>query len=481
MSIKSQALSGTKWTTLSTLLTIALQLIQVYVLTKLLSKHDFGLMAIATIIIGFSQVFIDMGVSNLLIYKQKLSIEQLSSLYWINIISSFIVFLIIIFIAPLVASFYNEVEVKLILYYLSVVFIIQSFGQQFKMLLQKELCFKTLANIEIFTKFINFVLSIAFAFLDYGVYSLVYAILITTCISTMLLIKFGLKINKPKFYFKFYEIKEFISFGAYQTGDSVINYFNSQADSLLIGKLLGTEALGIYNIAKQVIQRPFQAINPIITRVSLPIMAKVQTEKQRLKDIYIKTINYLCSLNFPIYFVIFLFSSEITIFIFGEKWVDAVPIVKILALWGAFYSIGNPVGSLLVSRGKVKWSFIWNVILSLYILFSIYLGSFWGLEGVSWSLLFVSLSLIIPNWRFLVKPLCGADFLEYHISILIPFFISSTAFVIGFILLDIIGLYYIKYFTPIILLLILNYYFNNDFFTLILEALGIINKFKITE
>jgi len=214
-------------------------------------------------------------------------------------------------------------------------------------------------------------------------------------------------------------------------GERTINYFSSEIDTLLIGKLLDTQALGLYSVAKQLTTRPFDIINPIVTRVTFPVMAKVQDNIERVKDIYLKTINYLSSINFPIAAVIFILAEEITQLFLGEKWLAAVPIIKILAIWAAIRSTSSPVGTLLMAVGKFRLAFYWNLGLFFYVPLGIAIGSYFGVIGVSWSLIIVMSTLIIPNWYFLVHPSCHARFAEYHKQILYPFLISALTIIIA--------------------------------------------------
>ncbi len=175
---------------------------------------------------------------------------------------------------------------------------IQPFGQQFMVLWQKELRFKEIARIDIINKFITLIVTVWFAYAGYGVYSLVYGAIAGSIVQTAQFIELGFKKHKPRLIFKLSDIKEFLNFGAYQMGERTINYFNYQLDTILIGKLLGMEALGIYNIAKSLIMKPAMVFNPIITKVTFPAMAKIQDDIVRLKEVYLKTINYLSSVNF---------------------------------------------------------------------------------------------------------------------------------------------------------------------------------------
>ena len=468
MSLKQEAITGLKWTSMSTVIVAILQLTQLAILARFLDPSAFGLMALVMVVIGFSQAFLDMGISNAIIHKQKITHGQLSTLYWVNVLAGFILFVIIASVAPFVSEFYKEPELTNLILIVSLTFLIQPFGQQFMILWQKEMRFSEMAKIDIINKFISLLVSVYLAYKGYGVYALVYGTLAGIISQTIQFMYMGLKEHKPSFEFKLSEVKEFMSFGLYQMGEKTINYFNSQIDVILIGKLLGVEALGVYTVAKQIIMRPAQIINPIITKVTFPVMAKLQDDIPRLKNIYLKTINYLSSVNFPIYVFIFIFAHEVVLIMFGEKWLEAVYIMQILSIWGAMRSTASPIGSLLLARGKAKLGFWWNLGLFFYVPVGIYAGSYWGLEGISWSLVFLSFPLgMIANWYVLVRTLCGAKFIEYHKEIFIPFFIASVSGLVVYISIYFVEIVWLRLLigsiTGLILVAGLNYLMNKKF------------------
>lgn len=467
MSLKAKAISGVKWTTLSTVVTTILQLLQLAILARFLDPSAFGLMALVMVVIGFSQAFLDMGISNAIIHKQEITKNQLSTLYWVNILAGLLLFCIISIAAPFVASLYEQSELTELIMIVALTFIIQPFGQQFMILWQKEMRFSEIAKIDIVNKSISLIVSVYLAYKGYGVYALIYGTLAGVVSQTVQFMYKGLKEYRPSFVFKLGEIKEFLGFGAYQMGEKMINYFNFQIDTMLIGKLLGIEALGIYIVAKQIIMRPAQIINPIITKVTFPTMAKIQDDTVKLKNIYLKTINYLSSINFPIYAFIFIFAHDIVMIMFGEKYFEAIYIMQILAIWGAFRSTGNPVGSLLLAKGKANWGFWWNLGLLFYVPVGIYVGSYWGLEGVSLGLIWLQVSLVIPNWYFLVKPLCGAEFVEYHREIVIPALVAFGAGAVSFLAVIYVEQIALKFLVGsvvgVIVVLGLNYAINKKF------------------
>lgn len=468
MSLKNQTISGVKWTTLSTVIITVLSLVQVSIVTRFLNPSDFGLMALVMVVVGFSQNFLDMGISNAIIHKQSTTREQLSTLYWVNIFAGIILCVIINMIAPVVADIYQEPKLSKLISMVSITFVIQPFGQQFMVLWQKEMRFKELALAQIISKIFGVTTVIYFSIKGYGVMALVYGNIVGSISMAVQLIFRGYKEYRPLFIFKPRDIREYMSFGAYQMGEKTINYFNSQMDTILIGKLLGMESLGIYNIAKMIVIKPSMIINPIVTRVTFPAMAKIQNESKRLKLIYLKTINYLSSVTFPIYCFIFIFSTEIVSVMFGEKWIEAIPIMQILALWAALRGTGNPVGSLLLAKGKASWGFWWNFGMLFYFPFGIFAGSNWGLSGVSYSLLFMVFPVgIIANWYFLVRPLANIAFYEYHKEILRPLMISIISGIIVIISIMLIDEIFTRLLIGIILgtlsVILLNLKYNNTF------------------
>lgn len=467
MKLKAQAISGIRWTALENAISLLVSLASISILTRFLVPEDFGLMAIAMVVIGFSQAFVDMGFSNAILYRQDLTSRQLSTLYWLNLCAGLIVFAILLIGAQLVAGFYAEPSLQAVVMLASINFLILPLGQQFAVLMRKEFKFHLLSKIGIFGRLLTLLVAVLLAYYGFGVYALVISNLVGAAVTTILMIYFGLTYHRPALQMHVSEVKDFFSFGAYQMMEKMANYFNSNIDTIIIGRALGVGDLGIYNIAKQLTMRPAQMINPIVTRVALPLMAKMQNDIPQLKNIYLTSINYLCSVNFPIYFMIYFFANDITLLMLGEKWLHAVPTIQLLAIYCALRSIGNPVGSLLLARGRAKLAFLWNLALLAILPVSMFIGSFWGLHGIAMSLVIMSLALMLPNWLVLVQPLCGAAFVEYHRQIIKPAVIAWGGAVAAFHLVQAIdfawGRLLLGAWLCLAFLLVLNFCFNRQF------------------
>jgi len=435
MSVKLKAITGIKWTTFASVINSTIQLIQLGILARLLDPTDFGLMAVVLVVIGFSKMFIDMGISNAIIYKQKITHKQLSSLYWLNIIIGIFLFIILVLLAPTISTFYNNDKLISLIDLVAISFLVKPWGQQFMILLQKLLKFNAIAKTDIISRIISFIVIIILAYNNWGVYSLAFGTLIYATCTTIGYILYGYKIHKPKFYFSILEIKEFINFGLFQIGEKIINYFSLQLDTILIGKLIGFDNLGLYSIAKDLVNKPYQIINPIVTKVTFPIMSIFNQNKRKLKNIFLKTVNYLSLINFPVYSLLIIFAKPLVILMFGVDWIEVIPIVQILSLTFLLRSIGNPSGSLLLSHGKANWAFYWNFIVFIFYPLSIYIGSYWDIIGIAWGTFILQLFLFFPNWKFIVNKICNATFMEYINTIFNPIIFSLTSIIIPSILL----------------------------------------------
>lgn len=477
MELKKKAISGVKWVTVATVVNNGLQFLLITILARFLSKSDFGLMALVQVVVEFSSYFIDMGFSNIIIHKQDISHKQLSSLYWLNILAGLIIFAVIYLLSPLLASFYNEPGLKPLLNLVGLTFIIIPLGQQHKTLLQKELKFDVISKIDIISRFISIALAIYTGVKGYGVYALAIMVLSNSIVSTLMLLYVGLKSHKPSLTFSHSELKGIYSFGVFQLGERTLNYFSGQFDTIIIGKLLGTSALGLYTVAKNLVMKPQQIINPIVTRVAFPMMAKVQDDNDLLKKTYVSTINYLSSINFPVHLAIFILAGPLTTLLFGNNWDQAIVLVKILAVFAMLRSVFNPIGSLLLAKGRADLGFYWVIAFSIVTPPAIYLGGLWGLKGVCYAQVILMVVLFYPFYLMLVKKLINAKFWEYHFAVILPLLLSVAACILPFIFEPFLNNYIAKVIlvcsSGLLVYLLLSFRFNKDFINLMKSFISI--------
>lgn len=413
MSLKDKSISGVKWMSISKFVIVGVSIIKISVLTRFLEKSDFGLMAIINVVLGFMYLFMNMGFNIGIIHKLKISINEYSSLYFMNILLSLVVLFFVILAAPYIAQFYDDIRLIELIYISSSCVIISAIGKQFNTILQKKLKFKLIFFIDVISNLINLFVGISLAIYGFGVYALVYSLVASLIIENILYFSIGIKQNPIKFHLKLSEVKPFLKIGVYQVGGQIINFFNRDLDTILIGKLLGSEILGMYSLAKQLVFRPSSIINPIITTVASPALAIIQNSKEYLKTTYLKILNLITSLNFIVYTLLCIVAYPVVLVLYGENFIEIVPLVQLLCLYMFFRSIGNPIGSLVVATGRTDLEFYWNFISLLIMPIFIVIGAKYNFMGVALCLNLFMLLSIYPFYKIIIYRLLKINFQEY--------------------------------------------------------------------
>jgi len=413
MTLRKQAISGVKWTTVATATLAICTLLKISILTRFLAKADFGLMALIMFVMGFMDLFMDMGLTSAILHKQKITRKEYASLYWLNFGFSILIFLIILLLSPLISAFYDQPSLKDLIPLMAFGIILSGIGRQFKTILQKEIKFKIIAIVEICAAVLSLFVAIILAIKNYGVYSLVFAALVQYFTSNMLFFILGVNKQKLLFHFSYSESKPFLKIGIYQVGGQIINYFNRDLDVLIIGKFFGSELLGGYSLAKQLVYRPAQILNPILTKVASPVLAKMQGDKNLLKKNYLKLITLVTSVNVPIYIGIILFAPILVGILYGDGYDSIVILVRILSVYMIFRAVGNPIGSLVVATGRTDLEFKWNLFTFIIIPIAVFIGALFSITHVTIAITIAMALLLIPSWYFLVYKLTGANLKEY--------------------------------------------------------------------
>lgn len=227
------------------------------------------------------------------------------------------------------------------------------------------------------------------------------------------------------------DVRWFVSFGGSLVVNNMINHVNATIDLILGGRLLGANLLGLCSVPRNLMFQVQGMINPVFTRVGFPLIASIQEDRDRVRQVYLKTMNMTASVNAPIYMAFMAFPSEIVISLLGPNWEASAPLLRVLALWGLLRSFGNPVGSLLFGLGHVRLAAYWNGGVLLLTPPAVWLGAHWGATGMAWSIAGMMAVLFVPAWALLVRPSCGAGFIEYFKQIAIPSLCAGLSAVVA--------------------------------------------------
>lgn len=427
MTLRSQAAAGVRWTVASSTIIAISETLRTIVLARFLDPVDFGLMAMVGVIIGCAQMYMDMGISVAIIHRQDSTKDQLSSLYWLNILSGWFLFALVWFGTPLIVNFYGEPRLPHLLRTVGAVFLITPICSQFEILLQKELAFNLLSKCNICSSIGQTTVAILLAALGFGVWSMVYGLLAGSAIGVLFLLPIGLARFRPSFHFKRSDLKGYLSFGLYQIGERTAYYLSQRSDQMLIGSFMGAKALGYYSFAFNLAAQPLSRINPILTKVAFPIFSKVQGDCGKLRRGYMKLVGMLTTVNAPLLIGLAAVAPWAVPTIFGSKWSEAIILVQILSFVTLLRSINNPAGSLLYATGRVSLSFLWHIVTLILMVPTVYVSCRTGnVTSVAAALLLLQICLAVPLYIALIRPCLGKCAKDYALVILKPAAVAAT-------------------------------------------------------
>ena len=427
MTLRRQTFSAVRWTTLDSAGKALLRVASIAVLARILAPEDYGLMAIVSVILGLASMFADLGMNSAYVQRKDVTQEQRSSLYWLNVAMSACLAVLLVAISPLVATFYGDPRLSPLIMLSASTIVFIALGQQVKMSAEKELRFAGVVSLSLIASLIGFAVAILAALAGWGVYALVVSVIAGAALSSAFYWFFVADGWRPMWRLRKDDIQSFLGFGSATVGNNVASYLGRSADIFLGGRLLGASDLGLFSVPRTLVLELGGMVNAIVTRVGFPLIAKVQSDIDRVRSIYLKTMNMTAATNAPLYIGIAFFAPDIVTLVLGEGWEKSGELFRVLALWGGLRSTGNPVGSLLYGMGRAGLSLKWNMWLLLIVPPAVWLGSQNGAVGIAWALLLVQVVLFVPAWFFLVRPVCKAKLIDYSVAALRPFVLAALA------------------------------------------------------
>lgn len=382
--IKKQLFSGVFYTALAKYSGVVISLVISAILARLISPDDFGIVAIATVIIAFFSIFTDMGISPAIIQHKNLTEKDLSNIFsftiWLGLLLS-----ILFFGASWPISHYYDNKTLLILCQLlclNLFFAAANIVPNALFYKNKE--FKFIAIRSFGIQITCGILAVTAAFCG----AKLYALIITPILSSILIFVISIKRYplSPTMTLGFSSVKLILSYSLYQFLFNVINYFSRNLDKLLIGKHMGLEPLGYYEKSYRLMMLPLQNITQVITPVMHPVFSDYQNDLKQLAQSYEKIIRLLAFIGIPLSVLLYFTAYETMLIIFGEQWIPSVRIYQILTISVGVQVILSSSGSIFQAAGDTKSLFICGLFSSVLNVSGILLGIFyWGsLDAVAW-------------------------------------------------------------------------------------------------
>jgi O-antigen/teichoic acid export membrane protein len=291
---------------------------------------------------------------------------------------------ILFLIAPLMASFFGNIKLIDLIRIGGLCAPLGGISIVHRSIMQRQFLYGRLSLIEASSAFIGSAVGIILGLLGFGVWSLIWSVLIYSSISSFLSILFSNSIRGNFFDFK--SSTALWLFGLSAVIQRIIDYGSSNIDFIVVGKFFGEHALGIYSVAFMAITVPQLAFGAILVNVAISAFSRFQDDDQRLREAFIRLTKVVAGISIPFFVLIFLLAPEIMQTIgfikHSNKWIPAAPLIKILAPMGLIYCLNSYPSIVWIAKGKIKLRIIWALFSLVTMSGAVIIGAKFGVSGI---------------------------------------------------------------------------------------------------
>ncbi len=405
MGYKTPALKGITWMGFLRASTRLIAFVRLAVLARILSPAQFGAFGVATLVLSFLEVITETGINVFLIQNKEKSNDYISSAWIVSIVRGSLIALLLVLFAPLISSFFNSPESYNILLLIAPVPFIRGFINPSIINIQKNIEFHKEFYLRSILLLVDASVAIIAAFVTKSAVSMAYGLIVSAVIEVVL--SFILFKPWPKLTFEKDKMLHIFSRGWSVTLTGIFLYLSENLDNITVGRILGVGSLGIYQNAYKISTLTISEIAEVVNKVTFPVYSKFSDDKQRLSNAFKKVISSSSLVAIALGIFIFIFADLIVRIILGPDWASAVPIVKILSVYGVLRTIFGNVPPLLLSLGKQKYVagivFVRLFVLAIVI---VPLVSRFGMEGAAYAMVisvFAEIPLMIFSARRVLK------------------------------------------------------------------------------
>ena len=424
-SLKKDTLSAFIWSSIERFSVQFINLFLSITLARILLPSDFGIIGMLNIFLALSQSIIDCGFSNALIHKKDRTQTDYSTIFYVNIGLGIIIYLLLFVTSPYIAKFYNQPILSSIIKVAAINMIINSLVIVQRTKLTIELKFKTLATINTISVVLSGIIGLFLAYKGYGVWSLVYQTISLNLFS--LILTWYLSKWQPTFVFSRLSFNSLFKYGSKLLITSLYGPIFENLSTVIIGKLYTPSDLGYYTKSMSLAQFPALNASSIVSRVSFPVLSKIQDDDVRLKNAYRNLIKITYLALLPLMLFLVCFAEPIILFLLTDKWLLIIPYFQIICIAMLWYPICAYNINLLLVKGKVDIHLKLDIIKKITSLFVLIICSSISIKAICFGMVFTALfSWFITS--FYSGKLIGLSFKLQIKDILYILFICLVAF-----------------------------------------------------
>lgn len=416
-SLTQRSLTGIRWSAATQVVAQIAQYGAFVVLARVLTPGEYGTLASAMLVAGVLALVHEAGLGAAIIQRPELTRGHRAACLAANLAIGVILAVGVWVTAPLLAGFFRDPAVADVLRLLALGFPIAAAGVLPRALLERDLQFKSLGLVEAAAAVANGGLTIGLALAGFGVWAMVAGALAGTLLQAVAV--WAVARPDPGFTFSRAELRDLMGFGSNVLGSRLLGYAIGNIDYVIVGRLLGPAALGVYSLAYKLVTWPMLKVSHVVLRVAFPAFARLQADDAVFRRHYLKLVGTLALVAFPLLAGLAVVAPELLPLVFGPQWAGAVFATQVLCGVGALKALVCSIGTVFLGKGRpdieLKLNAFGVVKLSILLL----IGVRWGVEGVALAYLVSSLTGI-PVQQHFANKLIGLTWKDYLAAIAAP-------------------------------------------------------------
>ena len=380
MSLQKELKTGMIWSAIERFSGQGISFALSIIIARILMPSDYGLIAMMSIFIGLSQNLVDSGFVDALVQKKNKTEQDYNTTFFFNIALGIFIYLILFLVAPLIADFYNEPQLELLVRVFGILPFVTSLGLVLRAQMFIEFKFKALAITGLLSVIVSGGVGVWMAYNGYGVWALVLQTILNALCNALFM---WLEMRWiPRFQISLASFKSLWCFGSKILFTAMINTMYVNMYTLLIGKRYSTTDTGLFNRAHTLAMFPALNLTTVLLKVFYPLECKMQDDNEALRRVFMISIRLSCFVIFPLMLGLASLAKPFIILLLGEQWIDSVPLLRILSvafMWNAMMLLNS---SIINVKGRTDYTLKAEIIKKFLGVIMILLLLPWGLYAI---------------------------------------------------------------------------------------------------
>lgn len=392
-SLTDKTVKGVGWNSVDRIANYGIGFIVGIMLARLLSPEEYGLIGIIGIFTAIFNIILDSGLSVALIRKKDVTEIDYCTVFWTNLVLSFVLTTILYICAPVIGHFFNRPELVPYIHVMSFILVLNALSITQQVILTKRIDFKTQTKISLIAHTLSGIIGIAMAYVDFGVWALVVQQMAGRLFTTVLLWFY----NRwwPKLIFSWDKFKVLFNFSWKLLVAQIISTLWSQVYQAVVGKVYSPATLGQYTRARQYGHLVSASVGDVVLRVSLPVMSSIQTEDERLLRAFRTIIKTTMLVSSVLLIGMAACAKPLIYVLIGEQWLPCVPMMQIMTFSLMLYPLQQININMLFVQGRSDINLVLQIIKCILAIGPICLGIF---VGIYWMLV----GSVVTSWIALI-------------------------------------------------------------------------------